>query len=83
MPSQPPMIGSWSVLVHAVRPFTIHGDLYYELHVTRLDEDQSQGLAIRVPQHAIAPAPQSGERLSLTFLMGQVTSASRLQSPQT
>jgi hypothetical protein len=78
MSSQPPMIGSWSVLVHAVRPFSIHGDLYYELHVTRLDEDQSQGLAIRVPQHAVGSQPNVGDRLSLTFLMGQVTGAKRL-----
>ena len=49
--SQPPMIGSWQVLVHAVRPYTIHGDLYYELHITRLDEDSAQGYAVRVPQH--------------------------------
>ena len=72
------MIGSWPVLVHAVRPFSIHGNLYFELHVTRLDEDQTQALAIRVPQHAVAPPPQVGERLSLTFLMGQVTAAARL-----
>jgi len=75
---QPPMIGSWSVLVHAVKPFTIHGDLYYELVVTRLDEDTQQGLAIRVPQHAVAAQPQPGDRLSLTFLMGQVTTATRV-----
>ncbi len=72
------MIGSWSVLVHGVKPYTIHGDLYYELVVTRIDGDPTQGLAIRVPQHAIAPPPQTGERLSLTFLMGQVTAAARL-----
>ena len=57
---------------------TIHGDLYYELQVTRLDEEASQGYLIRVPQHAVAQQPQIGDRLNLTFLMGQVTSAARL-----
>ena len=76
--SQPPMIGSWPVLVHAVRPYTIHGDLYYELQVTRLDVTEPTGYAVRVPQHAISPAPTEGERLSLTFLMGQITAAGRL-----
>jgi hypothetical protein len=69
------MIGTWTVDVKAVRPFTIHGDLYYELHVTR-PEQPEQGLAIRVPQHAAQAEPQPGQRLVLTFLMGQVTGVS-------
>ena len=70
-----PMVGSWVVDVRAVRPFSIHGDLYYELHVVRTDDPSGQMMALRVPQHATAGAPREGERLSLTFLMGQVTGA--------
>jgi hypothetical protein len=70
------MIGNWSVEVMAVRPFTIHGDLYYELQIINPDNRQ-QRMALRVPQHAIDGAPQPGERLTLTFLMGQVTGAKR------
>src|SRR2546423_8167380 len=71
-----PMVGSWSVEVKAVRPFTIHGDLYYELHVLRLDDPASpQVLALRVPQHAISAEPKAADRLTATFLMGQVTTA--------
>ncbi len=73
-----PMVGSWSVRVNEVRPFTIHGDLYYELHVTRLDADPVGDLAIRVPQHAIATIPKAGDKLSITFLMGQVTTARQI-----
>lgn len=72
-----PMVGTWTVDVAAVKPFTIHGDLYYELHVTRVD-DPSQAdhaFAVRVPQHAARAEPQPGDRLTLTFLMGQVTKA--------
>ena len=72
------MTGSWSVEVKAVRPFTIHGDLYYELHVVRTDDGASQLLALRVPQHAVAGEPAAGDRLNLSFLMGQVTSARRI-----
>ena len=74
---QPPMVGTWTVQVHAVRPFTIHGDLYYELLVTRTDDPAAgdAGFQLRVPQHAIAGEPTIGQRLTLTFLMGQVTSA--------
>jgi hypothetical protein len=70
-----PMVGSWRVEVKAVRPFTIHGDLYYELHVVRTDEAGGQVLALRVPQHATLGVPQAGDRLEVTFLMGQVTAA--------
>jgi hypothetical protein len=72
------MIGSWQVQVHAVRPYTIHGDLYFELHVTKLDEYTGQGYAVRVPQHAMEAEPQAGQKLALTFLMGQITSAKKV-----
>jgi hypothetical protein len=75
---QTPMVGSWSVEVKAVKPFTIHGDLYYELHVVRMDDPISQLLAIRVPQHAVGRPPEAGQKLSVTFLMGQVTGAKPL-----
>lgn len=67
------MIGTWTVTIHAVRPFTIHSDLYYELHVTR-PEQPEQLLALRVPQHAARSAPVEGQSVVVTFLMGQVTS---------
>ena len=70
-----PMVGSWRVEVRAVRPFTIHGDLYFELHVVRTDEPGGQVLALRVPQHATPGVVQPGDELEVTFLMGQVTSA--------
>jgi hypothetical protein len=70
-----PLIGNWSVQVRSVKPFTIHGDLYYELHIVRLDEPTGQLLALRAPQHAVNEEPQPGDRLTVSFLMGQVTSA--------
>jgi hypothetical protein len=73
------MVGSWTVLVNGVRPFTIHGDLYYELTVARTDDtsesNSSGGFLLRVPQHATASPPEPGQRLIVTFLMGQVTTA--------
>lgn len=69
-----PMVGSWSVTVRGVRPFMIHGDLYYELHVVR-DDVPDQLLSLKVPQHATSVEPQAGQRLTVTFLMGQVTGA--------
>lgn len=71
------MMGSWPVRVMAARPFTIHGDLYFELQVVRLDQPSppETGFLLRIPQHAIAAEPTPGQTLDVTFLMGQVTSA--------
>jgi len=69
--------------VRDVRPFTIHGDLYYELHVLRFDEVAPSEVpaslfALRVPQHATQAVPQIGDRLVVTFLMGQVTGVKKI-----
>jgi hypothetical protein len=71
-----PMTGTWSVRVNAVRPFTIHGDLYWELQAARVDAPTTGDMLLRVPQHAAKTTPQVGQTLSVGFLMGQVTSIS-------
>jgi hypothetical protein len=77
IPTQVPMVGSWTVRVIAVRPYAIHGDLYFELRVARTDAPVPAGssLVMKVPQHAVAGGaePQPGQVLAVTFLMGQVT----------
>ena len=77
---QLPMVGTLTVEVLGARAFTIHGDLYYEIHVEN-PEAPDQVIGIRVPQHAIEGAPAAGEKLVLTFLMGQVTEAKRQNPP--
>ncbi len=70
-----PMFGNWSVEVKEVRPFAIHGDQYYELHVVR-PEDRDAVISLKVPQHALkVGVPNPGDRLTVSFLAGQVTSA--------
>ena len=63
--------------VRAVKPYTIHGDQYYELHVEREDAPGSV-VAVRVPQHAAKEGVAVGDRVTLTFLMGQVTGVGRV-----
>jgi hypothetical protein len=69
------MIGSWTVLVKAVRPFSIHGDQYYELQAIRTNDPAAQVFSIKLPQHATPGVPQIGQTLLVKFLMGQVTEA--------
>ena len=66
-----PMIGTWKVTVNGARPFNIHGDQYFEVHVTNVD-DRTDHL-VRVPAHAVSAPLEPGSRATLTFLMGQVT----------
>jgi len=72
---QTPMLGSWTVQVKAVRPFTIHGDLYYEVQAVRSNDASGEVVTIRLPRHATAGQPQVGQVLLVKFLMGQVTEA--------
>lgn len=77
MSVQTPMVGSWTVEILGVRPFSIHGDMYFELHCRRIDAPQDV-LALRVPEHAFSGIkPEQGQRWQLAFLMGQVTTATR------
>ena len=75
---QPPMVGNWNIQLHAVRPFTIHGDVYYEVHAIRTDDPLQQMFALRIPQHLVMQPPATGESWRLTFLMGQVTGAVKI-----
>ncbi len=67
------MTGSWVVRVTDVRPFTIHGDVYYEVHADRLDDDSNSAMILRVPEHASKSVPAVGQTVTAQFLMGQVT----------
>lgn len=59
--------------VQAVRPFSIHGDLYYELQAVRTNDAQGTVLSLKIPQHAAGFEPRAGETYMIKFLMGQVT----------
>ncbi|HSZ56359.1 MAG TPA: hypothetical protein VK797_11900 [Tepidisphaeraceae bacterium] len=72
---QPPMIGSWTIRVEGAKPFTIHGDEYFELHAVRTNDPEGQAFSLRVPRHALSAEPFAGQVLLVKFLMGQVTEA--------
>ena len=79
---QPPMIGSWTIRVEAVKPFTIHGDQYYELHAVRTNNAQGEPFSLKVPRHALAGEPAAGQVLLVKFLMGQITEAKPVNRPE-
>jgi len=73
---QVPMAGVWHVTVQAARAFSIHGDLYYEMKVVR-DDDPQKVITVQLPQFTVGAQPVPGEKLVLTMLLGQITSAMR------
>jgi hypothetical protein len=75
---QNPMVGNWRVLVHGVQPYSIHGDLYYEMQVSRFEDEPGKLLMLRMPQHVLKSQPRAGDKLSVGFLMGQVVQAKTL-----
>jgi len=75
MTMQPPMLGTWTIKVKSTKPYTIHGDLYYEVQAVKTDDPTETSITLRIPQHAILAAPMPSQKLTVTFLMGQVTSA--------
>lgn len=73
---RPPMIGTWHAAIVGARPFAIHGDNYFELLITRTDDTHGDHpeAVLRAPAHAFAVPPEEGQKVEITFLMGQVTS---------
>ncbi len=79
---RPPMVGSWKASIVAARPYQIHGDNYFQLLITRLDdvgEDQPDAV-LNAPSHAFAQPPEEGQMVEITFLMGQVAAVKVSQS---
>ena len=71
------MFGSWPVVIRSARPFSIHGDLYYEILVDRTDDPSAGATLLKVPHHAVTTEPAVGAKVTVTFLMGQVTAVAR------
>jgi hypothetical protein len=70
--------GSREGVIHRVQPISIHGQLSYDLHYTFADEPDSQVRVARVGPEAISPGLQDGDRVMLDFMIGVVTSVSRV-----
>jgi hypothetical protein len=65
-----PMFGKLSGTVVGVAQASIHGDVYYDIALeTKAPPARPQ--AIRLPSHLCGHAPAVGDRLEISFLMGQ------------
>ena len=84
-----PSIGTITATVVGVSSASIHGDVYYDALVVpegtplspEASEDEIRAVAqhVRVPNHLLGSGgpPRPGERLGLTFLLGQLSGLKR------
>lgn len=65
--------GSREAVLHKLQPISIHGQISYDIQYTFPDDPESQVRAARVGPEALAQGLQSGDRVTLDFLVGVVT----------
>ena len=69
--------GSREAILHKMQPISIHGQLSYDLHYRFEDEPDSQLRVARIGPEAIDGGIQPGDRITLDFVIGVVTSVRR------
>ncbi len=69
--------GSREAILHKMQPISNHGQLSYDLHYRFEDEPDSQVRVARVGPEAIDGGIQPGDRITLDFVIGVVTSVRR------
>ena len=79
-----PLIGALNVTTLETATVSIHGDIYYDLLIAPVDaagQIQGQhGARVRIPAHLCPRPPRVDDRLTLRFLMGQVSGVTFAQA---
>ena len=70
--------GTRDAIVHKMQPISIHGQLSYDIHYRFADEPDGQLRVSRVGPEAIEAGVQSGDHVSLDFVVGVVTAVTKL-----
>lgn len=69
--------GTRDAMLHRVQPISIHGQLSYDLHYRFADEPDGPMHVARVGGEALSPGLQSGDAVTLEFMVGVVTNVRR------
>jgi hypothetical protein len=70
--------GSRDAVLVRLQPISVHGQLSYDVHYTFADEPDGPTRVARVGGEAIEKSIQPGDRVTLDFVVGVVTSVRRL-----
>ena len=71
--------GSRRALVTRVQPVSIHGQISLDVSFVDPDDPQGQVSLARVGQEAVPKNLEAGDRVELHYMLGVVTSITRVQ----
>ena len=69
--------GTKDVLVTKVQPVSIHGQISLDVYFVDPDDSQGQVSLARIGPEAVPQGLEAGDRVTLHYMLGQVTSISR------
>jgi hypothetical protein len=72
--------GTREAIVLKVQPISIHGQLSYDVHYRFADEPDSQPRVARIGPEAMEGSVQSGDLVTLDFVVGVVTGVAKIKS---
>jgi hypothetical protein len=55
-----------------LRPYNLHGEVYYEVRYTLADDPGGPAHGARLPHDALYPNPQAGDRVRVHFVMNML-----------
>jgi hypothetical protein len=70
--------GTREAILRKMQPVSIHGQLSYDLHYQYTDDPEGQPHVARVGPEAIESGVQVGDKVSLDFVVGVVTSVKKV-----
>ena len=69
--------GTKDVLVTRVQPVSIHGQISLDVYFVEPDDSQGQVSLARIGPESVPNGLEAGDRVTLHYMLGQVTSITR------
>jgi hypothetical protein len=69
--------GTKRALVTRIQPVSIHGQISLDVYFVDPDDPQGQPSLARIGPESVPPGLEAGERVTLHYMLGQVTSITR------
>ncbi len=64
--------GARDGILKGLRPYNLHGEVYYDLHYALADDAEGTTRGARLPHDALYPEPRPGDRVRLHFVMNML-----------
>ena len=64
--------GAREGVLRGLRPYSLHGEVYFEVHYALADEPGGPVHGARLPHDALYQNPQAGDRVRLHFVMNML-----------